>query len=39
MVGNAGLHYWRDAQGLVNPREVEMHEVKRNRGFVILDLL
>ena len=34
----AGLHLWRQAQRLVNPREVEVHVVGEGCGMV-LDLL
>ena len=39
MVCHFGFHRRSDAQGLVNPAEVVVHEVKRNGGGVVLDLL
>ena len=36
MIGAARFHRWCDSYRLVNPREVTVHVVKRNRRFVIL---
>lgn len=38
MIADASFHRWRDAQGLMNPAEVVIHEVERKRVFVILKL-
>lgn len=39
MICNSGLHRWSDAQSLVNPAKIVIHEVERDHVFVILDLL
>ena len=39
MVRDAGFHRWRDAQGLVNPAEVVVHEVERDSVCVVLNFL
>ena len=39
VIGQAGLHRWRDAQRLVNAREVVVHEVQGHGGGVVLELL
>ena len=39
MVDHLGLHRWRDAQRLVDPPEVVIHEVKRHGGGVVLHLV
>jgi hypothetical protein len=35
MVRNTRHHGWRDPQGLVNPSEIVLHEMKDNRRFVL----
>ena len=39
MVGDTGFHRGRNAQGLVNPAEVVMHEMNRGGVLVVLQLL
>lgn len=39
MVCDSSIHRGSDAQALVNPQEVVMHEVNRNRVEVVLDFL
>ena len=38
MIGYASFHRRRDPQGLVNPREIIMHEVKSDLISVVLNL-
>jgi hypothetical protein len=39
VVGDAGLHRWRHAEGLMHAGEIVEHEVERHGRRVILDLL
>ena len=39
MVCDSGFHCWSDAQGLVNPAEIVVHEVERNSPSQIVRLL
>lgn len=39
MVRNPRFHRWRDTQGLMNPREIVVHEMKGNRCFMVRNLL
>jgi hypothetical protein len=35
MIANARFHCWRDAQRLMNPTEIVVHEIKRQRVFAV----
>lgn len=39
MLGDARGHRWRDLERLMDAAEIVIHEVQRNRRFVVLDLL
>jgi hypothetical protein len=39
MIGNARFHCWRDAQGLMNPAEIVVHIMERNRVLQVLQFL
>jgi hypothetical protein len=39
VVGDSRFHRGRDAQGLVNPAEIVVHEVNRGMVFVVVQLL
>ena len=39
MIGNSGLHRWCNAQGLVNPAEIVVHEIQGDCRLVVFQLL
>ena len=38
MIGNSSGHRWRNSQRFVNPAEIVIHVVERNRGGMVTEL-
>jgi hypothetical protein len=39
VIADSRLHRWRHSQGFVNPAEIVVHEMKRNRMLMVFDFL